>query len=113
MHQGNQRISPAQCGGRVRERAEGKAIDYDRRSRGCRRKPSPCRRLHLDARTRKTVAEFDNIDPPAQLPKLRDHAPVISIAAGRGREITGHREGKTLYHNGTLSTKPSKHRFTI
>ena len=46
------------------------------------------------------VAEVEEIDLPTELAKLGNHAPVIGIAAGRGRQIARHRERNALHHSG-------------
>ena len=59
----------------------------------------------LRTRPRKAVAEIDDIDLPAEALELRDHAPVVGVAAGRGRKIARHRE-----RNASTTTPPRTRR---
>src|SRR5580704_2109686 len=98
MHEGNDWMGCTQdCGG-LREDAVGQPID-DNRPAG--RHPLQAHQRLADrriVRTRKALAEVDNIDVAAEPPQFRDHAPVIGVAAGRLVETAGHRKGER-YHS--------------
>src|SRR5262249_11856783 len=52
------------------------------------------------ARPRKLVADVGNLDLPAELAELGDHAPVVRVAAGRGGEIARYREHEAFHRSG-------------
>src|SRR2546423_14779788 len=55
---------------------------------------------------RKSLAEIQHFGPPAKFAQLRDHALVVSIAAGRSLEIAGHRKDHVAFHHKSASYQP-------
>src|SRR6476659_3660315 len=47
---------------------------------------------------RKTIAEAEQVGLPAEIAEFGNHAPVIGVAAGRGRKPSRHGEHETLHH---------------
>ena len=99
MHERDQRMARAKLQSHFGKNAISEPVDDDRAPRRNGYQPFLRRFALLLARPRKAFAEIDDIDFPTETLKLRDHAPVVGIAAGRGRKIARHRERDASYHN--------------
>ena len=100
VHQGDQSASGRQRPCFLGQRPEGKSVDHDRML-GCERRDAAVRgTARRGRRTWKALADVEHLHAPAQRPQLRDDAPVIGVAAGRGGEIARHHERSRLHHNG-------------
>src|SRR5689334_13245124 len=51
----------------------------------------------------KPFAQIQHLRPPAELSQFRDHAFVVSIAAGRSVEIARHRKYEVAFHQSGAS----------
>ena len=100
MHQRDESMGCAQCLGGIRQHAEGKAVDHDRRADRQRCQSRPGGRAGIRRGKWKSVAEVDHRGPPAKRRKPFDDAAVIDVAAGRGRKLARHGEHDLPHHNG-------------
>jgi hypothetical protein len=98
MHQRQQRMMAGKLRRGFRQDAERKAIDDDGAAGLYRQQLRPGGKAGGFVGPWKTLAEVEEIDPPAELAELGDHAPVVGIAARRGREIARHGEREALHH---------------
>ena len=108
MHQRHQRMVAVQVGGELRQHAEGKAVDHDRRAGGHGEKARARGAPRLLARPRKLVADICDLDRPAEARELGDHAAVIRITAGRGGEIARHREHEAFHRSGPRTRRAQR-----
>ena len=92
-------MRPASCDGGFRQNAERQAIDNDAAASGHREQPRSARLARVASSGQgKAFAEIDEIDLPTEMAEFGNHAPVIGVAAGRGRKIARHGERETLHH---------------
>ena len=98
MHQRQHWIATSKLRRRFGQDAKRQAIDDDGtagRDRQQLRLRGHARRF---AGPRKTFAEVEQVDLPAEIAEFGNHAPVIGVAAGRGRKIARHGERETPHH---------------
>src|SRR4029077_1847981 len=98
MDQRQQRISGTKLQRRFWQGSKREPIDHDGAAFGNGEEACLCSRARGFARQRKTVAKIDDIDPPAEATKLRDHPTVVGVTAGWDRQIARHREREAFHH---------------
>src|SRR6476660_1156359 len=98
MDQRQQRISGAKLRRRLWQDSKRQPVDHDGAAFGNGEEACLCSCACGFARQRKTVAEIDDIDLPAEAAKLRDHPPVVGVTTGWNRQIARHREREAFHH---------------
>ena len=83
MYQRDQRMDDAEGFGFLWHHAERQTVDHDRAAFWHIMQMRVCDGACEGGRSRKSFAQIEHLRPPAEFAQLRNHALVVSIAAGR------------------------------
>src|SRR6185437_3256333 len=81
-----------------RQNPEGETVDKNLTGCGHHKQPRLCGHQRFPAGPWKILTKSDDVNCPAELFELGDHAPVVRITAGRRCKVARNCEGKPLHH---------------